>query len=469
MRDFLLEVSKRDSARRLVKSLGLPIPIPTVLERARGPRGARQLSGRRIAMWSQDDSAALGPIAAAVDAAGGRLFGGGAGGLEGASGVRVEPIESAEQARFDGLLLDATEVDGPQALDALYAFFHPLMRRLAPCGRVVVVGRPVEGAESAGAAAAAAALEGFVRSLAKEVGKQGATAQLIVVEEGAEASLAGPLRFVLSERSAYVTGQVIRVSMKAGQVPDHDLASRLAGKVALVTGAARGIGAATARILADEGAQVVCLDLPDDERSLSRAAERVGGVALPVDITTKGAPEAIAGALSEEYGGVDIVVHNAGVTRDKTLKNMKGSWWDLAIEVNLRAVVEITEKLVDDRVLNDFGRIICLSSIAGLAGNRGQTNYAASKAGIVGLVGHLSERLGDCRTTVNAVAPGFIETRMTEKMPAAVREVARRLNSLGQGGKPEDVGQAIAFLATPGAQGVTGQVLRVCGGSMVGR
>ena len=170
----------------------------------------------------------------------------------------------------------------------------------------------------------------------------------------------------------------------------------------------------------------------------------------------------------EALGGVDVVVHNAGVTRDKTLAKMSESQWDLAVDVNLGAVARITEALVQRKVLREGGRIVCLSSVAGIAGNVGQTNYAASKAGVVGFVRRLAPELADRGVTVNAIAPGFIETRLTDAMPTMIREVARRLSALGQGGRPEDVGQAIAFLSTPGAVGVTGHLLRVCGGALVG-
>jgi 3-oxoacyl-[acyl-carrier protein] reductase len=187
-----------------------------------------------------------------------------------------------------------------------------------------------------------------------------------------------------------------------------------------------------------------------------------------VDITDPEAPGPIADTLLERHGGVDIVVHNAGVTRDKRLQNMKPELWDSAVDINLGAVVRITEALLAKKALRDGGRVICLSSVSGIAGNNGQTNYSASKAGIVGFVKALAPKVAKKGITVNAIAPGFIETRLTAAMPVMLREGARRLSSLGQGGRPEDVGQAITFLATPGAVGVTGGVLRVCGGALVG-
>ena len=163
-----------------------------------------------------------------------------------------------------------------------------------------------------------------------------------------------------------------------------------------------------------------------------------------------------------------MVVHNAGVTRDKTLGRMKPEWWDQAVRINLGAVVDITARMIDQKVLRDGGRIVCLSSVSGIAGNRGQTNYSASKAGLVGYVRSLAPAVAKRGITINAIAPGFIETRLTAAMPIGLREGARRLSALGQGGQPVDVGQAITFLSTPGSVGVTGGVLRVCGGALIG-
>jgi 3-oxoacyl-[acyl-carrier protein] reductase len=197
-------------------------------------------------------------------------------------------------------------------------------------------------------------------------------------------------------------------------------------------------------------------------------AQRIGGSVLLLDITDEDAPARIANELEQRFGGVDVVVHNAGVTRDKTLGRMKPDAWDMVVDINLGAVIRITDRLLDDEVLRPGGRIICLSSVSGIAGNRGQTNYSASKAGIVGFVKALAASVADKGITVNAIAPGFIETRLTSAMPVAIREVARRMSAVGQGGKPEDVGQAITFLATPGAVGVTGATVRVCGGALIG-
>jgi 3-oxoacyl-[acyl-carrier protein] reductase len=203
---------------------------------------------------------------------------------------------------------------------------------------------------------------------------------------------------------------------------------------------------------------VFCIDLPGQAGPLGQLADRIGGTAVPLDIThTKTA----VSTLSELAGSLDVFVHNAGITRDRTIAAMRPDEWDPVIEVNLGAVVRITE---DQSLLNDAGSIVCVSSIAGIAGNRGQTNYAASKAGIIGLVREPMPR----GIRINAVAPGFIQTEMTARMPFLVREVGRRMNSLGQAGLPVDVAEAVGWLAAPATSGVTGQVLRVCGQSLLG-
>jgi 3-oxoacyl-[acyl-carrier protein] reductase len=361
-------------------------------------------------------------------------------------------------------VFDATGVTDTAGLRKMYDFFQPLVRRIARSGRLVVVGRAQDGL-SPEAAASQAALDGFVRSIAKEIGRVGATANLVIVTRGAESRVAPVLRFVLSSRSAFVDGQPITVTARAKAIKEPSPVRSLEKKVALVTGAARGIGEATAKALAAEGAHVVCLDRPADDQPTSQLARSIGGTALGVDMGDDDAASKIAAAL-KGLGGVDVIVNNAGITRDKTLGGMKPEQWDSVLGINLNAVIKTTAAL--EPILRDNGRVICLSSIAGIAGNMGQTAYAASKGGIIGYVRAYSEKLADRGITVNAVAPGFIETRMTAAIPVAIREVARRLSALGQGGLPEDIAQAITFLATPGAQGVTGRTLRVCGGAFVG-
>jgi len=473
MTDLLLE---NESARKLVKTLGLPIPVPEKLARAKGSYEERPLDDKKVLVCGVGGLQAT--LAQILTKAGAYPFVVGTSdtALEPFVGPgeawaraprRVEPGEAPEGECIDSIVFDGTGLETPDDLHQLYAFIGPWIRRLNRSGRVVVIGRPAGDAKKPVRAATRAGLEGFTRSLAKEIGANGSTANSVFVQEGADERLDALLRFLLSPRSAYISCQPFHVTKlaKGEGAPDTHV---LGGKVALVTGAARGIGEATAELLASEGAHVVCLDRPADDGPCSKVAQRIGGSTLLVDITDVDAPERIAGELKERFGGVDIVVHNAGVTRDKTLARMSPEQWDMAVDINLGAVIRITDRLLSDDALRPEGRVICLSSVSGIAGNRGQTNYSAGKAGIVGFVEALAPKVAKKGITVNAIAPGFIETRLTDAMPVAIREVARRMAAVGQGGKPEDVGQAITFLATPGAVGLTGETVRVCGGALVG-
>jgi 3-oxoacyl-[acyl-carrier protein] reductase len=340
------------------------------------------------------------------------------------------------------------------------------MRSLERCSRLVVIGTPPElvpGEERV----AQRALEGFTRSLGKEVGR-GGTAQLVYVAAGAEGAVASTLAFLLSPKSAYVSGQVVRIGTSATMAAEQtDWMRPLAGKVALVTGAARGIGEQIARVLARDGATVVGVDVPQAASDLITLTKELDGDYLTLDITAKDAPQRIAQHLTTDHGGVDIVVHNAGITRDKRLANMDEDRWRSVLNVNLVAPQRITAELLAQGVVHDNGRIIGVASIAGIAGNVGQTNYAASKAGMIGLVDSLRDGLTN-GVTVNAVAPGFIETKMTAAVPFATREVGRRLNSMSQGGLPVDVAETIAWFANPASTAVNGNVVRVCGQMMLG-
>ena len=473
MTDMLLEIAKNATARKVVGGMKLPIPLPEDLQRLRGPMVERFLEGRSVLVGSAGANGGLtqalaGTLAragASISLANPALAGGFAEAGE-AYGRLAHPAQG--DGKYDALVLDATGLASATDLGALHDFFHPHMRRIARSGRVVILGRPAESAKSARAAAACSALDGFNRSLAKEVGGKGATSNLVIVEEGAEDRLSSVLRFFLSPASAFVTAQPLRVSSTAAWSGDDPWVQPLDGKVALVTGAARGIGAATAALLADEGAHVVCLDRPDDDAPLSQTARAVQGSVLTADVSDADAPQRIAAHLLKQHGGVDIVVHNAGVTRDRTLGNMDRARWDQTLGINLEAVINITDTLLESGALRDSGRIVSLASISGIAGNVGQTNSSASKAGVIGFTRHLAGEVASRGITVNAVAPGFIETRMTAAVPAVVRQAGRRLAALGQGGLPEDVGRALTFLSMPGSAGVTGNILRICGGALLG-
>ncbi|MFF7766796.1 3-oxoacyl-ACP reductase [Streptomyces massasporeus] len=370
-------------------------------------------------------------------------------------------IGPAGSGRTAAVVLDATGVRDVEALAEVHAALHPVVRSVASSGRVVVLGAPLDPADHH-QAAAQQALEGFTRSLGKEIGR-GRTVNLVRLTDAAAAE--STLRFLLSPKSAYVSGQVIEVG--ADREPTAADPDRpLSGRTALVTGAARGIGEAVAETLARDGARVVVLDVPQAEQDARRVAERLGGTALLLDMTSADAGARIAEALPD---GLDLLIHNAGITRDRRLVNMPAERWISVLEVNLASVLRTTDALLKDGTLKRGGRIVATASIAGIAGNAGQTNYGASKAGVVGLVRSLAPRaLDEHGVTVNAVAPGFIETKMTAAVPLFIREAGRRMNSLAQGGLPADVAETTAWLAHPASGAVNGQVVRVCGQSLLG-
>jgi 3-oxoacyl-[acyl-carrier protein] reductase len=380
--------------------------------------------------------------------------------------------ETGGDETYKGLVFDATGLTSSDQLVVLRDFFTPLLRSLDRCPRVVVIGTPPEqvgGAERV----AQRALEGFTRSLGKEIGR-GGTVQLVYVAPGAESAVHSTLAFLLSPKSAYVSGQVVRIGVhgsKEAAGPVADWIRPLEGRVALVTGASRGIGEQIARVLHRDGATVVGVDVPQAASELQAVMRELDGDHLVLDITAKDAPQRIARHLQERHGGVDVVVHNAGITRDRRLANMRaderGDRFEQVIAVNLTAPERITRELLDQKVINDNGSIVGVASIAGIAGNVGQTNYAASKAGVIGLVDSLADEL-DRGITINAVAPGFIITQMTAAVPFATREVGQRLNAMAQGGLPVDVAEAIAWYASPGSTAVNGNVVRVCGQMMLG-
>lgn len=372
--------------------------------------------------------------------------------------------------RFSGLVFDATGITEPAGLKALYEFFTPVLRNLGRSARVVVIGTTPDEVQDVHERTAQRALEGFTRSLGKEL-RNGSTVSLVYLHPDAPTGASGlesTLRFILSAKSAYVDGQVYRVGVADSTAP-ADWDKPLDGKVALVTGAARGIGATIAEVFARDGAAVIAVDVDSAADALTEVAQKVGGTALPLDVTAEDAVEKIVAHVKEHHGGrLDVLVNNAGITRDKLLANMDESRWDSVLAVNLLAPLRLSEELVANGTLAENGRIIGLSSMAGIAGNRGQTNYAATKAGMIGLTEALAPVFAEKNITINAVAPGFIETKMTDAIPLATREVGRRLNSLFQGGQPVDVAETIAYFASPASNAVTGNTIRVCGQAWLG-
>jgi 3-oxoacyl-[acyl-carrier protein] reductase len=448
MSDFYQGFTQSAIGKQLTRLLGLPAPatLERYVEGAPLVDGTVGVGGR------------------------GRLAESLTGVLDGLGIAAAEPA-AGDDATYKGLVFDATGLTGSEDLVELRDFFTPLLRSLDPCPRVVVLGTPPEQV-AGGERVAQRALEGFTRSLGKEIGR-GGTVQLVYVADGAEGAVQSTLAFLLSPKSAYVSGQVVRIGAHGAKhaEPVADWLRPLEGKVALVTGASRGIGEQIARVLHRDGATVVGVDVPQAASELQGVMKELDGDHLVLDITAKDAPQRLAHHLKTKHGGVDIVVHNAGITRDRKLANMrpseKGDLFEQVIAVNLTAPERITRELLDQGVINDNGRVIGVASIAGIAGNVGQTNYAASKAGVIGLVDSLADEMSD-GITINAVAPGFIITQMTAAVPFATREVGQRLNAMAQGGLPVDVAETIAWYASPGSTAVNGNVVRVCGQMMLG-
>jgi 3-oxoacyl-[acyl-carrier protein] reductase len=243
---------------------------------------------------------------------------------------------------------------------------------------------------------------------------------------------------------------------------------RLEDKVAVVTGASRGIGRAIAERLAAEGAKVVV----NHRSSAEQAQEVVAGiqarggeaVAMQADVSDFQQAHEMIQAIQKQFGRIDILVNNAGTTRDTLLMMMKEADWDLVIDTNLKSVFNCCKAAVRGMVRRRSGRIINITSVAGLAGNPGQTNYASSKAGVIGFTKSLAKEVGSRSITVNAVAPGFIPTVLTNVLPDELKQTAIEHTPLGRFGQPEEVAAAVAFFASDEAGFITGQTLSVDGG-----
>lgn len=243
---------------------------------------------------------------------------------------------------------------------------------------------------------------------------------------------------------------------------------RLEDKVAVVTGASRGIGRAIAERLAREGAKVVVNHRASAEQAedvVSSIREQGGeAVAIQADVSDFRQAHDLIQSATKQYGRVDVLVNNAGTTRDTLLMMMKEAAWDLVIDTNLKSVFNCCKAVTRGMVRQRGGRIINITSVAGLAGNAGQTNYAASKAGIIGFTKSLAKELGSRSITVNAVAPGFVPTTLTNDLPEDLKQAVIDLTPLRRFGEPEEIAAAVAFFASDEAGFITGQVLSVDGG-----
>ncbi|MDM7854609.1 3-oxoacyl-ACP reductase [Cellulomonas alba] len=458
MGDRYLDLVNHGFAAKVAKQLGLPRPVPL----RRYVPGQPLVDGPLLVLGAGDDADAVA-----------RLLSGPAGGAGGPVldgwdlDVHRRPTAGA---RYAAVVVVLTGLTHPSQLAEPMLAAGSVLRELASAGRIVTISRAATAADAPAVAAARQGVDGMLRSLAKEL-RGGSTANGIVLADGVPVQAAAAvalLRFLLSRRSAFVDGQLLTVDSEAGTLPT-DWDRPLAGQVAVVTGAARGIGEAIAATLARDGATVVAVDVPAAGEQLAAVANRVRGTALQLDVTAADAGARILEHALQRHGRLDVVVHNAGIMRDKLLANMTPDRWESVLAVNIGAQLAINEALLTSGDFTAAPRIVALASTSGIAGNRGQTNYGASKGGVIGMVRATAPLLAPFGGTANAVAPGFIETDMTAHIPPVTRQIARRLNSLQQGGQPVDVAETVAFLASPAACGFQGRVLRVCGQNMVGQ
>src|SRR5579884_572159 len=244
----------------------------------------------------------------------------------------------------------------------------------------------------------------------------------------------------------------------------------LTGKVAIVTGAAQGIGRAIAEKLACDGADIVVADLdPGRSQETVGAVEKLGRRALNVKVNVADFNDvkAMIDQVLREWGKVDILVNNAGITRDGLLLRMKEEDWNLVLQVNLNGTFHCTKAVMQPMTKQRYGRIVNIASIVGVMGNVGQANYAASKAAVIGFTKTVAREYASRNVTVNAVAPGFIDTAMTQGLPSDVKETLQKQIPLGRLGRPEDVAAAVRFLVSDEAAYITGHVLHVNGGMLM--
>ena len=381
----------------------------------------------------------------------------------------TELVVVSEDAQSCNLVFDASGVRSTEQASELYQFFHKNLSKLPRCGRVVIIGQQPNHIDSVEHAIAQRGLVGFMKSVAKEIGRKGATANLIYLNGFGHKGLAAPLRFLLSAGCAYTNGQVINLTTPVTELSSqHNWQLPLKGKSIVVTGAARGIGLAMSQVLARDGAVVIGVDVPQAQEQLEQAMSDIGGVALGLDITAEDAPQKLIDCCGKQNEKLQGIVHNAGITRDKMLSRMSDQQWQLLVDINIGSVQRINQAILATDMLDQGGRIVGVASISGIAGNLGQSNYAYSKSAVIGMVESMKSDCAERGITINAVAPGFIETKMTAAIPFATRQFGRRLCSLSQGGLPQDVAEVVGFFLSPQSSGINGNTVRVCGQNLMG-
>ena len=440
MNDYL----QNTTVRKLLKTLNIPVPVPPVLKRNLNPYSESELQTKKIAVTGREDSFSHQ--------------------LQQALHTKTAAA-TIYDAAIDGLIVNCVGMKQIEDLEDLYTSIKNTVTKIAANGRVIIITSPQQ--EDVVAFTVQRSIDAFSRALSKEIGgKKGITVNQLKItsDKVSTETIINSAFFFLSDKSSFITGQVIELGNAYGTTFTSP-AQLLLGKTAIVTGGARGIGAAAARTLHREGAKVIIVDVPSSKEDAERLAQEINGDVILEDITDPKATADIQKYVIEHYKGLDILVNNAGITRDKTIAKMSIDQWRGVLNVNLKAVLLLTDTFIK-KGFNKNAKVVNLSSISGFAGNVGQTNYSLTKAGVIGFTQILASKQNDI--FINAVAPGFIETKMTENLPFFVKEGGRRLSTLKQGGMPEDVAELIGFLASPLSNAINGQSIRVCGGSMIG-
>ena len=437
MSDFL----QNPLVRQIAKTLNLPLPIPALLIRNGNPFVDSESAHKKVACTGTKND-----LAKSIS----RI---------------LQPrclLTTEYENELNAVVLSGIGISTIEDTTDFFKEAQRVITRIGKNGRVIVLSQTEESAPEG--FAVQRALEGFSRALSKEVGKYGTTVNHLRITAADAENIARSILFFLSDKSSFITGQVIELNSDSFTAAEN-YTGLLKGKTAIVTGGARGIGASAARVLHREGAKVIIVDVPQANEEAQKIANELEGDSLLMDITQQDSAQQIQEYVLSNYGKLDILVNNAGITRDKTLAKMTEAQWNGVLQVNLKAAIRLTQKFLDEG-FSDKAKIVGLASISGIAGNVGQTNYSASKAGMIAYMNAIAKSYPDIYA--NAVAPGFIETKMTEGLPLFVKEGGRRLSTLKQGGLPEDVAELIGFLSSPLSDGINGQVIRVCGGSMIG-
>lgn len=440
MNDYL----QNATLRTLLKTLNIPVPVPPILKRNLNAYSNDELKHKKIVVCGKENDFLHH--------------------LQKEFNIITDSATIYDE-KLDGLVMSCVGMQTIEDLEDVYTTVKNTVSKIAANGRIVLVSKV--DMNSITAFSVQKSIDGFARALSKEIGgKKGVTVNLLKItnDEVTTGMLSSAALFFLSDKSSFITGQVVELNNASGNVYPS-IEGLLQHKVAIVTGGARGIGAAAARVLHREGAKVIIIDVPQASDDAHALANEINGECLLLDITAATSVHEIQQYVIKNFGKLDILINNAGITRDKTIAKMSIDQWRSVLNVNMKAILSLTEVFTQNG-FSEQAKIVSLSSISGIAGNVGQTNYSLTKAGVIGISQALAAKHKNL--FANAVAPGFIETKMTENLPFFVKEGGRRLSTLKQGGLPEDVAELIGFLASPLSDGINGQCLRVCGGSMIG-